>query len=97
VDFNPSVAIFGFGNFIRHHLDVFLHDIVFKTAAYQPFDGEQGVFGVGDRLAFCRLSDQHFIVAAEGDNGGGGAGAFAVFDDFCSAVFQDCHAGISGS
>ena len=46
----PRIAIVGLGDFIRHHLDVFLNHIVLETTTDQSLDGVQRVVRVGHRL-----------------------------------------------
>jgi len=66
-------------------------------AADQSLDGEQGPFGIGDRLALGRRADQHLAVTREGDDRRGGAVPFAVLDDLGFAVLHDGHAGVGGT
>ena len=85
--FNPSIAVFCFDDLVRHHADVFLHDLVIKATTDQALDREQGVFRIGDRLALGALPDQGLAVFI-GDDRGRGARAFSVFDDFNFVAFH---------
>ena len=62
--------------------------------ADEALDGEKRVFGVGDRLALGRLSDEAFAVLGKGHHGGRGAHAFGVFDDFGSGAIHDRDTGV---
>ena len=85
--FHPSVAVFGFHDFERHQVDVFLYFFVFKFVADQAFYRVDGVLRVGNRLAFGRRAHKDFAAVQISDNGGGGACAFGVFNYFGCAVF----------
>ena len=95
--FHPSVAVFGFHDFEGHQIDVFLHFFVFKFVADQAFYRVDGVFRVGNSLAFGRCAHEDFAAVQIGDNGGSGACAFGVFDYFSLAVFGNGQAGIGGT
>src|SRR5262249_5909160 len=71
------------------------HRIVVATAD-QALYREDGVFRIGDRLALCRLADQTFAVAGEGDDGRRRARAFRILDDFGVLAVHDGDAGIGG-
>ena len=55
--FNPGVTIVCLNNFVWHHLNVFLHDIIVELASDQSLDGEKRVVRIGYSLAFSRLSN----------------------------------------
>ena len=48
----------------------------FPATTDKAFDTKNGVFGVGDSLAFGELTHQQFIALGEGDDTGGGPGSF---------------------
>jgi hypothetical protein len=95
--FYPGIAVIGFGNFVRDHLDVFLDDIVFELTANQAFYGIQGIVGIGDRLALGRLAHQNFTVFGIGNNRRSGAIAFRVLNNLGLAPFHNRYAGIGGT
>ena len=78
--FDASVAVGGASNFVRNHLHLFAHFVVLPT--HEPFDGEDGVFGIGDRLSLRYLADEAFAILGEPDDGGREPAAFGVDDDF---------------
>ena len=47
---NPGVTVVCLGDFVGHHLDVFLNHVIFKTTTNQSLDGVQSVVRVGHRL-----------------------------------------------
>src|SRR5690554_2159805 len=96
-DLNPSIAIIRFGNLIRHHLDVFLNHVIFKTTTDQTLDGVQGVMGVGNRLALGRLTNQGLAVICVGNDGRRGAVALCVFNDLHLVAIHDGYTGVGGS
>ena len=95
--FNPGVTVVGLDDFVRHHLDVFLYDIVFKTATDQALDRIQGVVGVGYRLTLGTLTHQHLTVFGIGNDGRRGTRAFGVFDDFDLVTIADGNTGVGGT
>jgi len=66
---------------------LFDHWVVIAPAD-QPLDGEYRILGVGDRLAPCRLSDQHFARTRESDHRRRRAHAFRVLDHLGFAAFH---------
>lgn len=59
---------------------------VVEGSSDETFDGVEGVFGVGDGLAFGGHADEAGVVG-DGHDGGGGARSLRVFDDSCVAPF----------
>ncbi len=94
---DPGVAIVGAGDLVGHHAHVLLDHGVFETAADQTLDGEEGVLGIGDRLALGGLAYQHLAVVGVGDDGGGRAIAFRVLDDLDLITLHDGDTGIRGA
>ena len=89
VDLDPGVAVVGLHDLVRHHVDVFLHDVVLKPPADEALDGEQRVAGVRDGLPLRRLPDEHLAVFRERDDRWGRAIALAVLDDLRLAAVHD--------
>ena len=58
---DPGVAIVALHDLVGDELLVLLGDRIVIAAADQALDREDGVFGIGDRLALCRLADQTFV------------------------------------
>ncbi len=75
------------------HAMFFFADFV-EFAAHEALDGENGVGGIGDRLAFGRLADESLAVLRERDDRRRRARAFAVFQNDRVAAFHDSHAGV---
>ena len=92
-----TIAIVGAGDLVGHHAHVLLDHGVFEATANQTLDGEEGVLGIGDRLALGGLAYQHLAVAGEGDDGGRSAIALRVFDDLDLITFHDGDAGVRGA
>jgi len=95
--FHPGVAVVGFGDGVRHQVDVFLDFFFRELAADQAFDRVQRVFGVGDGLAFGRGTDQNLAVFLVRNDRRGGASAFGVLDHFGRVAFHDGHARVGGA
>ncbi|EAU48101.1 putative NAD-specific glutamate dehydrogenase encoded in antisense gene pair with dnaKJ [Salipiger bermudensis HTCC2601] len=94
--FHPRVAIAAVNDLVGHDALILGHLGVGGATADQALDGKDGGFGVGDGLALCGLADEAFIVG-KCDDGGGGAGAFGVFDHARLAAVHDGDAGVRGA
>jgi hypothetical protein len=68
-----------------------------ELAADETLDGENRVFGVGDRLALGRLADEALAGLGEGDDRRGRARAFGIFENHRLAILHDGHAGVGGA
>ena len=66
-------------------------------AAHEALDREDGVGGVGDRLALGDGADEALAALREGDDGRGGAPALGVLDDRRLAALEDGHARVRGA
>src|SRR5213076_3201515 len=66
-------------------------------AAHEALDGEDGVGGIGDRLALRDGADQALAALREGDHRRGGAPTLAVLDHRRLAALQDGHARVRGA
>jgi hypothetical protein len=95
VDFDMRVAVLGFDDLVGYTA-LFALDLG-KLAADEAFDGENGVFGIGDRLALGRLADETLTALGEGDDGGSRARAFGIFENHRLAILHDGHAGVGGT
>ena len=73
-----------------------LADLV-ELAAHEALDRENGVRGVGDRLAFGGLADETLAGLGECDDGRRRARAFGVFENHRVAALHDGHAGVGGA
>jgi hypothetical protein len=94
---DPGVAIVGLDDLEGHQVDVLLHFLLFEAAADQALDREQGVLGVGHRLALGRGAAQDLAVVGIGHDGRRGARAFRVLDDLGLAAFHDGDAAVGGA
>ena len=92
----PWLTVVGLGDFVRHHLDVFLYDFFVELTTDQTLYCVQGVMRVGYSLALGRLTDEDFTVVGVSNDRRRSTRAFGVFDDFCNAVFQHGDAGVGG-
>ena len=63
---HPGVAVRALDDLVGHHALVLGHDRIVELAADQALDGEEGVGGIGDRLALGRLADQPLAVILDG-------------------------------
>src|SRR5690606_37169891 len=97
VDFHPGVTIVGLGDFVRHHLNVFLYHVFFEATTDQTLYRVQGVVRVGHGLTLGRLADENFTVIGIRNDRGRGASAFGVLDHLDVAVFQNGHTGVGGA
>ena len=93
----PGIAVIGLDDLVRHHLDVFLHNIVSKTTANQALHRKQGVGRVGNSLTLGGLTNQHFVVVGIGDDGRRGTRAFAVFQNLDLVTFHHGNTGVGGT
>ena len=91
---DPGVAIGAAADLVGDQLGVLLGDRIVEAAADQALHREDGVLGIGDRLALGRLADQPLAVLGESDDRGGGARAFRILDDLGLAAFHDGDAAV---
>ena len=77
---DPGVAIGGLDDLVGDETHVLLGHRIVEGAADQALDGEEGAFGIGDRLALGRLADEALAVVGEGDDRGRRARAFRILD-----------------
>ena len=68
-----------------------------SLSPHEPFDGEDGVPGVGNGLPSGHLTHQPLIVLREGHHGRCGPAPLGVRDDDGFAAFHDRHHRIGGS
>src|SRR3546814_12489246 len=78
---DPRVAVAALDDRVGDQLGVLLGDRVVEAAADQALHGENGVFGVGNRLALRRLADQALAILRNGDDRRRRARAFDIFDN----------------
>ena len=95
--FNPSITIVCLNNFVRHQTDVFLHFSISKLTAHQTLHRVDGVFRIGNWLAFCRCANQYFAVFNVSNDGWSCTAAFCVLDNFRCIVFNNWNARVCGS
>ena len=95
--FHPCVAVVGFGNGVRHQVDVFLNFFFSKLATNQALHGIQRVAGVGDSLTLGGRADQNFAVFLVRNDGRCGACAFGVLNHLGGVAFHDGHTRIGGA
>ena len=93
----PGVAVVGLDDLEGHQVDVLLHLGFGELAADQALGSVNGVLGVGDGLALGGCAHQDFAVFLIGDDGGGGTGAFAVFDHAGVVTLHDGDAAVGGA
>ena len=77
------------------HLHLVRHFVV--AAAHETLDGEDGVLGVGDGLAFGHLAHQPFPALGECDDRGGSTRTLLIWNDFWFAAFHNGDARIGSS
>jgi len=83
------------GDFVGDEFLFLGHLVV--APAHEPLDGENGVAGVGDGLAFGDLADQPFPLLADGHDRRRDTAALGVRDDGHLFAFADGDHGIRGS
>ena len=76
---DPRVAIRALDDLVGHQLGVLLGDRIVEAAADKALHRENGVVGIGDRLALRRLANETLAVLGESDDGRRRARAFAYF------------------
>ena len=84
-------------NLVRHGLHGALHLRVVILATHQALDGEDGVFGVGDRLTARHLSDQALAALRDRHNGRSQARTLAILKHGRLARFNHRYDGVSCS
>src|SRR4029077_19490988 len=89
---DPGVTVVRARDLVGDHLDVPPYHLVLELAADEALDGEQGVLGIGHRLALGGLAHHHLAVLGKGDDRGGGAITLAVLDHPGLAALHDGHA-----
>ena len=97
VDLDPGVAVRRLGDLVGDELLVLFDHRVVVAPSDQALDREDGLFRIGDRLAFRRLADQPLAVVGEGDDRGRRAHALRVLDDPRGLSFHHGHARIGGA
>ena len=81
-----------------HHLEGEIGNLILnfgKLPAYEPLGRENGVRGVGNRLALGRLTNQPLAVLAECNDGGGSPHAFGIGNYLGFTRFHNRHARIA--
>ncbi|MNQ77510.1 NAD-specific glutamate dehydrogenase [compost metagenome] len=96
IHFDPGVAVVGLDDLVRHHLDVFLHNVFFEAATDQALHRIQGVMRIGHCLTLGRLANQDFAIVGVSDDRWRGTSAFGVLDNLDVAVFQNGDARVGG-
>ena len=94
---DPGVAIVALDDLVGDELLVLLGHRIVIAAADQALHREDGVFGIGDRLALGRLADEAFVAVRERDDGRRRARAFRILDDLGVLAIHDGDAGVGGS
>ena len=85
---------------IRTRADELVRHVLFgsgafaSSAAHETLDRVNCLFGVGDSLALCNVTDQAFTVLAKCDDGRSGAETFSVSDNNRLATFHNGHAAV---
>jgi len=95
IDVDARCVVFATLNFICSTFDV--HSYFVKGFTHEAFDGGDGFGGVGDGLAFGRITDFAFATFNEGDHGRSGAFAFAVSNDDRIVSFHYGNTRVGGS
>src|SRR5450755_2841762 len=94
---DPGVAVIALDDFVGDEIDILLDQRILEPAPDQALDGEEGILGVGDRLALGGLTDQPLAAFGEGDHRGRRAGALGILDDLGRLALHDGNAGIRGT
>ena len=94
LDLDPGVPVRAGDDLVGHELLVFLDHRIVVAPPDQALDGEDGVLGVGDRLALGRHADQGLAVLGERDDRGRGAHALLVLDHLGLAALHHRDAGV---
>ena len=94
---DPGVSIVALDDLVGDQLLVLLRHRIVIPAADQPLDGEDGVLGIGDRLALGRLADEALPVSREGDDRRCRACTFRILDDLGVLAVHHGDAGIGRS
>ena len=97
VSLNPCVTVFGFCNIVRHHVDVTLYDIIFKSTTNQTLDRKKCVRRICDRLALSRLTDQNLIIFSKSNDRRCRSIAFTIFNNLGGIALHNCNAGVRGT
>ena len=82
-------------DFIGHHLHFFVDFL--EAASHEALDGENGAFRVGNGLPFGDQTNRALPCLGEADDGGRGAAAFFVGDNFGLATLHNRNYRIGGT
>ena len=97
VHFHPGIAIVRLDDLVGDHFNVPLHHRVIELAADESLDGEQGVVGIGHRLALGGLADQHLALLGVSHDGRCGAITLGVLDNLGLVALHDGDTGVGGT
>ena len=95
--FNPGVAVVRLDDLVGHQVDVLLDRIFGELAADQSLDGVESVLRIGDGLALGGCAHERLAVFQIGDDRGGRARAFRVFEDLDLTAFHHRNAAVGGA
>ena len=85
---DPGIAVVAADDLVRHQGFVLFDHRVVIAPADEPLDCKNRILRVGDRLAACRLPDQHLAGARKRDHRRRRARPFRVLDHFGFAAFH---------
>src|SRR5262249_41944323 len=88
-------AVRGADDLVRYHLHLFVD--FFVPTSHESLDRIDGIFGVGDGLALCDLSNKTFTTFCERHNRWGGAATFLVGNNDGLATLHNCNDGVGGA
>ena len=96
-DLHPRIPVRGPYDLVGDKLFVLLDHRVVVAPADEALHRKNGTLGIGDCLAFGRLSNKSLAIVRKSDDGGRGAHAFRVLDDLRRLAFHDGDARIRGA
>jgi len=94
---DPGIAVLPLDDVVGDQFHVLLGHRIFEPATDQALHRENGIVGVGHRLALGRLTDQTLTILGECHDRRRCARAFGILDNLGFAPIHHRHAGVGGA
>ena len=95
--FDVRIAVVPLGHLIGQPFGGVCHLLAAELAAHEALHGKNRILRIGDRLAFCNLSDEALALLCDGDDGRCRTGSFCIGDHNRFAAAHNRNAGVRGS
>lgn len=88
----PGIAVGGGRELVRDLVKIFLDLGILELSTDQTLGGEEGIFGIDDRLPLRWLADETLAVLGEGHDGRHRPSTLGILDHPRGLAFHDGHA-----